>query len=421
MPYSFEKWLPGGMNKLPSILIYIQSNMLLKMTRISHRGRGDVGKKQGSVLANTFRNYLFFWIIPGLTGTAAAQFRSLELLTIPIVILVSIGLLDSLDQKLARYPAVLEIPGVGPALERVASLRAHYWENEPKIRSAFKQLFLQARTQYKPYWGLAGIIAATVIIEGVITFEDNTSYIPPLGAVEIVGTAAVVAAVVALINLVPITALSYHYSLSGNRRRLGFMTVGALVATITGYAGNDFFFSEDARNPGSGTLPSYLSAQRLAKRMQDPAFGEELLVKMDVFLNYYINTEIPEEVMREDLGNLLVGIAPNDEPSAFGVLVSDRWAGILYHHAGAGCSSEGYNNFSLLAVVSIPTEEQRITELELLANDENNPILDVVDYIARKEIYYSWNDVPEVPGGLHEYITSEDCQSLIGDRYTSSL
>ena len=161
------------------------------------------------------RVLFFFLILPGFTGYAAAQLHSLELLIIPIVLLAAIGLITSMDKTLARFPTLMEVPGVGPALERVEAMRAHYWEHEPKISEALWGLFRHGLTRYRPYWSLVSIVVATVIIEGIINYEDNTSYIPLLEAARIVGITALLAASITLLNLVPVTALAFQYSLSG--------------------------------------------------------------------------------------------------------------------------------------------------------------------------------------------------------------
>ena len=373
--------------------------------------RGREKKSSSGFLANTIRTYSFFLVLPAVTGGAAAQLHSLELLIIPIVILVAIGLLGSLDQTLNRFPTILEIPGVGPALERISALRAHYWEHEPKIGRAFFGLFRQAGSEYKPYWSLASIVMATVIIEGVITIPDNT-YIEWYTVVGIVAITAVFAAVVTLINLVPLTALTFHYALSGKRTRIGFMTVAALIATVAGYTGSTL----QENQSGGGNLPSYLSELRLEERMKNPDFRWELVKKMDVFLNYYISAGFDDATMRTELGNLLKSLAPNDESDAFGIIDSDRWAGVLYHHDEALCGTQGFNNYSLLAVVYKPSVEERIVALNKLDADENVDVFELIKRMNEKNIAYSKS---QIPLELYDHILSEDCRTLICDKYDS--
>ena len=182
---------------------------------------------------------------------------------------------------LAPHPTVLEIPGVGPAIERVAAMRAHYWYEEPKILGAVWGPFRHWK-KFRPYWTLALIVAATVIIEGVISFGENNRHLQPADAVGIILATALLAGIEGLANLVPITALSFHYSLSGKRTRLRCMTLGAVIALI-GYKLSSF---EEAHEAGAGKIPSFVSSWRLEKRMGQPGFRDELRDKMDIFLWY---------------------------------------------------------------------------------------------------------------------------------------
>lgn len=372
-------------------------------------------KKEGSTFGNATRAYFFFWFVPLLTGVVAAQLHSLELLIIPIVVLGAIGLIGTLDQILEHHPTVLEIPGVGPAIERVAAMRAHFWEYEPKISSAIWGLFRHWR-KFRPYWTLALIVAATVIIESVISYNDNFDHIETTDAAWIIGFTAVLAGAVVLANLVPITALSFHYSLSGKRTRLRFMTVGAFVATIMGYTLSSI---EEDHQRGAGTSPSYLSAIRLEKRLEDQGFREELMVKMDVFLWYYINENIDPKVMNDDLRNLLAGTAPNDETKAFEIIENDEWAAMVYYHDTAKCNlkepDEGVDpslqqKYSLLAAVIKNTEDVKLAKLVEFqdgTNYEDIDIIELIDYVSTKQIFYRWNET------LDHYVSKPECRSLL--------
>lgn len=337
---------------------------------------------------------------------------------IPIVVLVAIGLVGTLDQMLEHQPALLEIPGVGPALERVAEMRAHYWENEPKISSSAWGLFRHWK-DYKPYWTLALVVAATVVIEGLISYDANTRFIEPTGSLWIVVVAAIIAAIVVLVNLVPITALSFHYSLSGKRTRLRFMTVGAVVATIVGFYIPSFTIQEEGTKEYAGKIPTLISKMRLDRRMKDPEFRNELIVKMDVFLWYYINENIDEKVMNEDFRNLLVGLAPNDESDAFEIMEFDDFAVIVNYNDDPNCKFKDEAGveipamgYSLLAFIEKNTDEVKMQKLQVYGDLQyltDEEVLEVVSHVSNKNINYSWTE------DLNRYVEDPNCRVLICD------
>ena len=385
--------------------------------------------------ASALRTAIFFLALPGFTGYWAAQLHSLELLIIPLVLLAAIGLISSLDQTLARFPTVLEIPGVGPALERVAAMRAHYWEHEPKVLEALWGLFRYARTRYRPYWSLVSIVIATVIIEAILNFEDNTNYIDTIDTVRIVGITVLIAAGITLLNVVPVTALAFHYSLSGKSTRLKMMTVGALAFTILGYAGSTYFDKKD----GSGAIPSKLSAMRLDSRMTDPKFRREIRSRLEFFLNYYVGSKTTESKMQEQLSMLMQSIAPNDEAVAFGVTAYENWRSVQYYHSNGACFThpdtgilmdakqlskvtlelEGTEYeipqpYSLLAVIrklSPDEEEVRLNELRA----EGKSWLQVAKAMDEKVVYYSWQDLPDWQQYFFGDAILEACRALLCD------
>lgn len=409
--------------------------------------RGQARKSNFGLIGSIILVYFFFWFVPFITGVWAAELQSLEVLIIPIVVIAAIGLIGTLDQMLKHQPAILEIPGAGPALERVAAMRAHFWQHEPKISRSIWGLFRHPK-QYKPYWTLTLVVAATVVIEGFIAYENNTQFIELTEAAMIVGIAALMAGFIVLANLVPITTLSFHYSLSGKRTRLRFMTVGALVATILGY--NTSLTSLTSSTPlaeqgesAAGKIPSFLSRKRLENRMKNPVFRTALRSNMDVFLWYYLNEDIDQAQMNEEFRRLLIGIMPNDESDAFEIIERDEWAAVVYYHAEAGCNFDDQKissdqsleidqdvlveqvelpKYSPLAVVVKNTGLLKLAKLQYLPEHlefedfemlEDNKKLDVIAYVNDRMIYYQWDKF------LNTYIDQPACHtSLLCDETT---
>ena len=400
--------------------------------------RSDLGWRDAAA-----RTLIFFIVLPGLTGYGAAELHSLELLIIPLVLLVAIGLVSSLDHTLTRFPTILEVPGVGPALERVAAMRAHYWEHEPKVLAAYWGLFRHAFTHYKPYWGLASIVLATVVIEGFISWEDNTSYIEYDEAALIVGITALIAAGVTLFNLVPVTALAFRYSLSGKTARLRFMILGALLATYTGH----LVSKDQVLTDGEGQAPSFLSAMRLDERMQNPEFQGQLKERLEFFLNYYVGSGNTPNYMREKLGSLLQGIAPNDEIIAFGIINAANWIGVSRYHTLGECSLNPYTGklqegslpvialdekgdqfldedgnvveeyakrFSLLALVYKPSTNEKYDLLMTMQNAASEPDK-IIKELDKKITFYNWGEMPEQRKEFFsmDNVVGKACQRLL--------
>jgi TM2 domain-containing membrane protein YozV len=387
------------------------------------RGHSKKGKR------HIYRNYLVFWLLPFVTGICAAQLHSLELFIIPIVVLAAIGLISTLDRILAHHPAALEIPGVGPAIERVAAMRSYFWEKEPRIGSAVWGLFRHWK-DFRPYWTLALVVAATIVIEGVIAWRDNNQYIEPLDAGLITAVTALLAGVVVLVNLVPITAVSFHYSLSGRRTTLRFMTVGAVIATVFGYAISSKI-EERSHDPAAGKIPSFVSSWRLEERMENPDFRNDLTKKMDIFLWYFHDLDEDAATVNADFRNLLQGILPNDETDALEFIDRGDWGVVVYHHLNGTChlenpdgsaeqtetSPEILPTYSLLAFVFKNTEDMKWATLDYIRNDPQYEGLDplsvdplgVIDLVSSADIYYQWSD------DLSERIANPECQSLLLD------
>ena len=420
--------------------------------RIAPWARGRAKKVKLGFFASKIRimrNYFFFLILPGINGWAASEYESVELLMIPIVILIIIGLIGSLDKTLSRYPTIQEIPGVGQALGRVEEMRKLYWEKEPNVIGAFWGLFRRAGKEYKPYWGIASIVFATVVINGLMSYEENSEYIDTFVAAKIVLFTALFAGIVILINLVPITALSFHYSLSGKTTRLGFMTLLAIMSTVLMYTTANLRSHEHG---GTGSVPTYLSGARLEERMKDTEFQEELKKRITFFFSYYVEQNTPEQEQSAVLSDLLSNLAPNDESSAFGVIVEEKWTAILYHHSKGQCytikdtpanfarrifNAENLDNeqkalnqyvkgdettpdiyeyisepFSILAIAPrFTSQEKSANILELINKHYDEPLL-IAKGINRKKVYYTWANAvaPELSKDI-----PEGCRELMNE------
>ena len=271
-------------------------------------------------------------------------------------------------------------------MEILQEQRAHFWEEEPRILGAVWGLFRHWK-KFKPYWTLALVVAATVVIEGVISFNENSRYLELADAGLIIGVTAILAAIVALANLVPITALSFHYSLSGRRTRLRFMTLVAVIATLVGYKLTSF---EEARDDGGGKIPSFVSNWRLESRMENPGFRNELRDKIDIFLWYYHDLEVDMDEVNQDFRDLLRGLVPNDEADAFQVMDTGAWALVVYHHRGARCNLDDPGDgadadaaelpkYSPLAFAFKNTDEMKRARLELLREEAAEEDIDPSD------------------------------------------
>lgn len=267
-----------------------------------------------------------FVALPASAATLAVQFQTYELVVFPMVILLATGLVGSLDQIAARYPALAEIPGLDAALGRVKELRLYYWENEPRVWQSFMGVF----KKNLPYWKIILVVLFAVAIETVVSYASNyPPYLDPSNAVEAFFVLGITASIGVLINLVPLTVLSFRYSLSGKRNRLRVLTVAALMASAVGFVTAHQLEKDD-------DVPSLMSGIRLEMRMTKPDFREDLKKKISAFLTYY--THFESDNYTKQLRESLAGIAKNDEIDAFEFLYGEYFLGVAYKAEGGPCS-----------------------------------------------------------------------------------
>lgn len=294
-----------------------------------------------------------FILLPMLFTALMLMMDMYELVVFPVIILLATGLVTSLDEIARRHPTMLQLPGVEPALEHVRQMKAYYWEHEPSLRTPFLRVFTRARTEFKPYWKIVGLMMLAILLDLVWSFEENyTPYINFGDAAFIIIFQIVVCGYAVLIFLSQLSALSFHYSLAGKRIRLRFLTVAALAVTGASF-GLGIWFSNMP-----GWVP-FLSEVRLEERMKDEEFQHAVVDYSSMFIMYYRPEEPDPEEMplkpeqkricndpismnscmhTEWLRELLGGIAPNDENNAFQVfdakLEQDdqptAWRGVRY-------------------------------------------------------------------------------------------
>lgn len=277
---------------------------------------------------------LAFVLLPAVAGTMAVWLGTYELVIFPIVILLATGLVSSLDRIVVRYPTLSEIPGLDSALERVQEMRRYYWEHEPGVLRTFAGLFGKAFGAYRPYWKLVGAMILAVAVETVLTYRDN--YPPYLGIADAVLEFLVLAAFVALtalVVLVPLTTLSFRYSLSGKRRRLRVLTVCGLAICGSVFLASYLFERSDGQ-------PTVSSASLLESRMANPEFRKNLKTKLEAFLKYYATSET-QSLSRSDLTKQLresiAAVAVNDESEAFEFLSGKTFYAVAYKHGSGPC------------------------------------------------------------------------------------
>jgi TM2 domain-containing membrane protein YozV len=296
---------------------------------------------------------LSFLLLPMLYTVLMVEMGNYELIVLPVVILMATGLVTSLDEIADRHSSILELPGVETALEHVNQLKTYYRESEPLLRTPFLRVFTRAHTEFKPYWKIVALMVLAVLLDLVFSYSDDYgSYLEIDAAWPIIALHLGINAYAILILLSQLSALSFHYSLSGKRIRLRIMTLLALALT-----GLTFFlwvtFNDD---PGEMSL---LSDERLSRRMENEDFREALVDYSSMFIMYYLpemadsgadGATAPGDRLCDDkqarnlcrptewLRELLSGIAPNDESGAFHVFdasheengMATLWRGVRY-------------------------------------------------------------------------------------------
>ena len=351
--------------------------------------------------------FVLFIVLPMIYTMLMVQTGNYEFIVFPVIILLATGLVTSLDEIAHRHPTVFKLPGIEDALDRFREMKQYYWDHEPPLRTPLLRVFTRARTEFAPYWKIVGLIVLAILIDLIFSFEDD--YGPHLGLSEAWGVIlghVLINAYAVLILLSQLSALSFHYSLSGKRVRLRIFTLIAL-----GMTGLSFAVYMDIRNdPGEVSL---LSEQRVSLRMKNDEFRDRLLETSEMVILYYPlalddpeaepdsvcwdmqqrNECLPTQRLRE----LLKGIAPNDETGAFHVFdavyddgfTTTAWRGVRYAtqfereviSANSGeivcpqdaiLSSEQYQVYCqsvLNAFVILPDEEA----MTLVGAEQSNP------------------------------------------------
>jgi hypothetical protein len=275
-----------------------------------------------------------------------------EFIVFPVIILLATGLVTSLDDIARRHPTLLELPGIEDALDQVKAMKTWYWHNEPLLRAPFLRVFTRATTEFRPYWNIVGLMVLAILVDLAFSWgDDYGDYLNISNAWWIVLLHVFINAYAVLIFLSQLSALSFHYSLSGKRIRLRILTLVALAMTGLSF----YLFVDISDDPGQVSL---LSSERLALRMQDREFQQALVDNSSMFILYYESPLFapPEDPVADDpmlcgnvltrnecpptewLRELLNGLAPNDESQAFEVFdgwlpegeSASAWRGVRY-------------------------------------------------------------------------------------------
>ncbi|GEM_PF-2762729 len=258
---------------------------------------------------------------------AMVLFESDEFVLFLVFILVASGLFTSLDKIVERYPALTNIPVIEDVLDRTIEMRKFYWENEPNLGGSIIGMLTRARTEYAPYWKIAGLMTIAIVLDAFFSFGSD--YAPHLSfgdAIFIIILHIYFVIQAVLFVLSPVSAMSYHHSLSGKKARLRVLTIIALALIAL-----TFTITKDyERTPGEVSL---FPGWRLDARMEQPTFQADLaeITTMYLFYSYlkssYPNaaSSDPECKLNSNCGptkkfrDLVAGIAPNTEKEAFEV------------------------------------------------------------------------------------------------------
>jgi hypothetical protein len=294
------------------------------------------GRQRFSDIISAPLRVLTFVFAPASAAFGAVFTQLPELVVFPVFVLLATGFISSLPALVERYTVLGNIPGIDFAISQYDRLRAYYFEHEPTIFASVLGVLARAFTEYRPYWNFVGLMSVVLVIDIAVSYGDT--YPPYLS----VGDAAYVLAMqiffVCLITmsvLVPLTAVSFRYNLSGKRGRLRVMSLIALA--MIGLAVWIGMETEQDDNE-----PSLLSQERIQLRMEKPDFREDLRETMEMFLVYNTFLEDTSAELTEKFQNLLRGIAPGDEAEAFAVTKYDdvfsegSWLGVRYKDPNYG-------------------------------------------------------------------------------------
>ncbi|MBT8048318.1 MAG: TM2 domain-containing protein [Xanthomonadales bacterium] len=350
----------------------------------------------GYILTTPLRVAAFI-LLPALAASLAVFLGVYELVVIPIAILLATGLIGSLDKIVTRHPTLGEIPGLDTALDRVGELRQYYWDNEPKVLQSFLHIF----RKNPPYWKIILFVLFVIAIETVVSYDSiYPPYLGPSDALEDFIVLGIVVSIGVLIILVPLTTLSFRYSLSGKRHRLQALTVAALLVSM-------FFLFLASLHEKEDDTPSVMSGIYLESRMESPEFRENLKQKLSAFLHYYTRFETDDYTAQ--LRESLAGIAQGDEIEAFEIINGSTFLGVGYKAEGGPCS--------LHAGGSSVEGSEKSTQANQAGKESSYRMLSIADSNGR--VYHVFNDqIPKTVRDEFSGIQPDSCHKLIDDHFS---
>jgi hypothetical protein len=251
--------------------------------------------------------------------------------------LLATSFVRSMDDLVDRYTVLGNIPGIDFATIQFEKLRSFYFHNEPTVSTSGLGVFTKAFGEYRPYWNFIALLSAVLLIDIAMTYGDTyPPYLDITDAISVLTFQIVTVTLITMMLLVPVTAISFRYSLSGRIWRLRLMSVISLMLV-----GTAIWFGPQLERDDPN--PSMFSMLKIDLRMSKADFRDKLTeTAVMFFLYHHFNQSTESESLTADLRNQLQGIAPDSEAKAIGVKLithrklGDPWLVMTYNDTDYG-------------------------------------------------------------------------------------
>lgn len=332
--------------------------------------------------------------------------NSLEISILMVFILIFAGyigpmnrVLNTIQRAFQKSPSLARMPFLTDVVDTMKEFYDYYYNHKPHnviyylfypitiLFSLFSHEAESARNEFKLYKNIIMLTLITLIIESM--FSYSSTYPPYLTMMDAIGNIAVIVILslfTLIIAVIPTITTCFKFRFSNKRGSLALFTTISLIMM-------GMMFYEFEQKEMVPLTANHLIKEKLSKE----AFRQELAVKTEMFLTYYVpkiqDKSSTQVIVNQKLTDLyrqqLLALASTDEVKTLHVLTipdpnsTNTWLGIHY--------------------ASIQFDQM------------NRPVLLLFLISPTGEIYRSWANVP---GAIKRYFTLLQGENINEKTYT---